>query len=64
MRQDAGIIRFIPLISGDKPMPSFPRHRVCSADGCRTRLSIYNSGQWCWRHEPVYTRRAEASRRN
>jgi hypothetical protein len=23
---------------------------VCAADGCRTRLSVYNAGEHCWQH--------------
>ena len=24
--------------------------RECAADGCRTRLSMYNTGKLCWQH--------------
>ena len=30
--------------------------RVCGAraEGCSTKLSIYNKGNYCWQHEPVH----------
>ena len=24
--------------------------RECAAEGCRTRLSMYNTGKLCWQH--------------
>ena len=24
--------------------------RVCSAEGCTTKLSVYNAGSFCWQH--------------
>jgi hypothetical protein len=27
--------------------------RVCAADGCRTRLSVYNAGEHCWQHTDI-----------
>jgi hypothetical protein len=35
-----------------RPSRTFPRGRVCAEDGCGTRLSIYNEGRFCSRHEP------------
>ena len=35
----------------------FPTGRVCAREDCRTRLSIYNDGQFCARHEPMTTSR-------
>ena len=29
--------------------------RVCAAEGCQTKLSIYNRWEFCWQHEPVHT---------
>lgn len=31
--------------------------RVCSHETCGTRLSIYNDGDFCARHEPMTTLR-------
>jgi len=27
--------------------------RVCDADGCSTRLSVYNAGRLCWQHTEI-----------
>lgn len=35
----------------------FPNGRVCAEEGCNTRLSIYNDGDFCARHEPMTTLR-------
>lgn len=35
----------------------FPTGRVCSNQACSTRLSIYNDGDFCARHEPMTTLR-------
>lgn len=35
----------------------FANGRVCSEEGCATRLSIYNDGDFCARHEPMTTLR-------
>lgn len=46
------------LIRGDRvgrtPPPSrtYAAGRACKA-GCGTRLSIYNPGDFCWRHAPL-----------
>lgn len=34
---------------------SYPGGRVCAADSCDTKLSIYNRWQFCWQHEPVHS---------
>ena len=36
-----------------RPNRTYDRGRVCAADGCDTRLSIYNKSQFCWSHKPV-----------
>jgi len=35
----------------------FAVDRVCANDECTTRLSIYNDGEFCARHEPMTTLR-------
>ena len=32
---------------------TYSEGRVCAADGCGTKLSIYNKWDYCWQHEPV-----------
>jgi hypothetical protein len=34
---------------------TYPSDRVCAAEGCTTKLSIYNRSELCWQHEPVRT---------
>ncbi len=36
------------------PSRTFAEGRVCAAEGCTTRLSIYNPWRFCWQHEPVH----------
>lgn len=38
--------------------------RVCGVEGCSTKLSIYNKGNYCWQHEPVHTYVARGKRRS
>lgn len=33
-----------------RPSRSYDKGRVCSVDGCETKLSIYNSQRWCSTH--------------
>jgi hypothetical protein len=33
---------------------TFGGDRVCAAQGCSTKLSIYNKWDFCWQHEPVH----------
>lgn len=42
---------------------TYPRDRVCAAEGCTTRLSIYNRSEFCWQHEPVRTYVSRGKRR-
>jgi len=35
-----------------RPSRTFPRNRVCGADECETRLSIYNESDFCYLHSP------------
>lgn len=35
---------------------TYPEGRVCAADGCDTRISIYNGSTLCWYHEPARIR--------
>ncbi|HEX9122412.1 MAG TPA: hypothetical protein VF984_03505 [Actinomycetota bacterium] len=38
-----------PLKGGT--IATYSRKRFCAAPGCSTRLSIYNSSQFCWLHD-------------
>jgi len=34
---------------------TYSEGRVCGAEGCGTKLSIYNKWDYCWQHEPVHS---------
>ena len=36
-----------------RPNRTYERDRVCAAEGCDTRLSIYNKAAYCWTHKPL-----------
>jgi hypothetical protein len=38
--------------------------RVCAAEGCETKLSIYNKWEYCWQHEPVHSYISRGKRRS
>ena len=40
------------ITSIERPSRAFAKGRVCLEPGCATRLSIYNSGKFCYQHEP------------
>jgi hypothetical protein len=44
-----------------RPFRTHQRNRICTAQGCTTRLSIYNSSALCWQHQArrPYVQRAE-----
>ena len=43
------LVRRLPTLSR-----TYRKGRVCSAEGCGTRLSIYNASRLCWQHEPLH----------
>ena len=42
-----------PFRGSDRPSKSFGKGRVCKEPSCGTRLSMYNSGKFCYEHEPM-----------
>lgn len=46
-------VRAVASGGSERPSRSFARGRVCREPGCSTRLSIYNSGRYCYEHEPM-----------
>ena len=42
-----------PFKGSDRPSRSFGKGRVCKDPDCETRLSMYNSGKYCYEHEPM-----------
>jgi hypothetical protein len=41
-----------PISGHDRPSRAFKPDRVCEEADCGTRLSIYNKGKYCYKHEP------------
>jgi hypothetical protein len=39
----------------NKPNRTYQAGRTCGAEGCVTKLSIYNKWEFCWQHEPVHS---------
>jgi hypothetical protein len=46
-------VKGTPISGNDRPSRSFGKNRVCGESGCKTRLSIYNRGKYCYQHEPM-----------
>ncbi len=46
-------VQATPFRGSDRPSRSFGSGRVCREAGCETRLSMYNSGKFCYEHEPM-----------
>lgn len=46
-----------PLTGSQRPSKAFKAGRVCRQSGCRTVLSIYNDGAFCYQHEPMFVPR-------
>ncbi len=36
-----------------RPNRTYTPGRVCAAEGCETRLSMYNRASHCWAHAPM-----------
>lgn len=53
---DASIVG-IRFSSEEGAIKRFATGRVCLHEDCGTRLSIYNDGDFCARHEPMTTQR-------
>jgi hypothetical protein len=43
---------------------TYPGDRVCAAESCNTKLSIYNKWNFCWQHEPVHEYISRGKRRS
>ena len=42
---------------------TYGKGRVCAAEGCDTRISIYNGSKLCWQHEPARIRLPHGQRK-
>ena len=41
-----------PITGNVRASKVFKRGRICAEQGCGTLLSVYNSGKFCYQHEP------------
>ena len=51
-----------PIAGSDRPSRAFMAGRVCRHEGCETRLSIYNDGEYCYSHEPMVVPRTRGKK--
>ena len=51
---DDSVFRGARIRELPRPNQTYPEGRVCAAEGCSTKLSIYNRWEHCWQHEPVH----------
>lgn len=54
VRTTDGVVIVDRITSHATPPPLYPAGRVCIHPGCRTVLSVYNSGPACALHEPLH----------
>jgi hypothetical protein len=64
MKDDTLIMRGAPVRPLPRPNRLWSSGRVCSEEGCVTRLSIYNKTTLCWQHEPVKYHLARGKRKS
>lgn len=36
-----------------RPMQTEPQGRICADPDCHTKLSVYNTSEYCWQHADV-----------
>jgi hypothetical protein len=54
MRDESLSLKGSTVRSLPRPNRVWAEGRECSAEGCITKLSIYNRSKFCWAHEPVH----------
>ena len=54
MRTEKVLVWRAYSVWADRANRTYPADRVCDADECDTRLSIYNGSTLCWQHEPSH----------
>ena len=61
---DDNVFRGARVRALPRPNHTYGEGRVCGADGCSTKLSIYNKWKFCWQHEPVHAYIPRGKRRS
>jgi hypothetical protein len=57
-------MRGAPVRPLPRPSRTWASGRVCDAEGCTTKLSIYNKSPYCWQHEPIKYHLVRGKRRS
>ena len=57
-RLQGALVRSLPAANR-----TYGKGRVCAAEGCETRISIYNGSKLCWQHEPARIRLPHGQRK-
>lgn len=60
---DGIVLRGSKPVQLPRPSRTYAPDRVCAADGCDTRLSVYNRASHCWLHTPTKFPVARGERR-
>ena len=55
-------IRGTAINGPERPSRVFGKDRRCREPGCDTHLSIYNSGKYCYLHEPAVAPRTRGKK--
>lgn len=65
MREESLTLRGAAVQALPRRNRTWAQGRTCSAEGCITKISIYNKSRYCWAHEPVryYIARGRKKRR-
>ena len=53
MREEGLSLRGSSVRALPRPNRRWSTGRMCAAEGCETRLSMYNRAKYCWAHAPV-----------
>ncbi len=53
MHEQSGGIRASMVKELGRPNVVYGRGRVCAADECETRISMYNKASFCYAHTPL-----------
>ncbi|KJF17965.1 hypothetical protein AXFE_10610 [Acidithrix ferrooxidans] len=53
-----------PASGLSRPSKAYPKDRICKEVNCDTKLSIYNSGKFCYSHQPLTVPRTRGRKIN
>ena len=56
------VVQGFRITGSDRPSKAYKAGRICREPGCETRLSIYNDGKFCARHQPLIVPRTRGKK--